>query len=144
MWNSAAQRSRAASHAKKKDRERRRVPVHFKRISARLESIQNTDLTPLPAVRLLLNDLSPVGIGLFASSLLVAGQELYLVFSNPIEVKFKAKVIWCQENVEAGHVLSKQPYTFRAGLEFIHNPEEAKKAQAICDEIQKTHLASAS
>ena len=144
MWNSAAQRSRAASSAKKKDREKRRIPVHFKRISARLEPIQQSDLTPLPAVRLLLNDLSPGGIGLFASSCLTAGQEVYLVFSSPVEVKFKAKVVWCQEIMSAGHVLSKQPYSFRAGLEFLLSPEEEKKAQTICDEIQKNHLSSAS
>ena len=144
MWNSAAQRSRAASHAKKKERERRRTPVHFKRVSARLEAIEQTDVSPLPAVRLLLNDLSPGGIGLFASSALIAGQELYLVFSNPLEVKLKAKVIWCQENMAAGHVLSKQPYTFRAGLEFLLSPEEEKQAQSICDEIRKNHLTNAS
>jgi hypothetical protein len=141
MWHAPNQRVRAVASSKKRERDRARKPIHIKRIIAHIDVITPTGVPPVQTdVRLILNDLSPKGVGVFSSIPLVAGQETSLTISDPIQLKVKARVAWCQEHAANSHILSNQPFSYRLGLEFIMTAEEEPVVKAFFEEISKTHL----
>src|SRR5690242_8040716 len=134
MWHAPNQRVRALANAKRRERERARRPIHIKRIIAAIEITDGSTNTANPNepqpeqpklnVRLVLNDLSPKGAGLFSPEQLIPGQMVSLRITDPEHLTIKAKVIWCQEYHANSHVLSQQSYSYRIGIEFILSPSE--------------------
>jgi hypothetical protein len=144
MWQAPSQRARAAAYAQKKAREKARRAIHIKRIFANLEIVDSTDAptseTKAP-VRLILNDLSTKGVGLFCSQALISGQEIILTINDPLQLSLHAKVIWCQEHSANSHILSDQPYRYRIGVEFsFPTIEEQQSIAAFYEEITKHYL----
>lgn len=139
MWQSPSQRARSAS--RKSEREKNRKPLHIKRTVVQLEMTQGE---PNPVeVRLVLNDLSAKGAGLFSPKPLTPGQEVKLNIAEPFNIQVKAKVIWCQEHNANSHVLSDRPFSYRVGAEFIlTSPDEKDNIKKFCEEIEKNHLYS--
>jgi hypothetical protein len=146
MWHAPNQRVRALANAKRRERERARRPIHIKRIIATIEIAT----TPEPAesgqpklhVRLVLNDLSPKGAGLFSPEPLIPGQSVFLKITDPEHLTIKAKVVWCQEYHANSHVLSNQSYSYRIGIEFVLSPSEEQAVKIFCDEVAKNFLFS--
>lgn len=137
MWQSPNQRVRAAANSKKKDKNKPKI--HIKRIVASLELVNSP--TSRTDARLILNDLTPKGTGLFSTHGFIQGQEVWVNIEDPTKLRIKAKVSWCQEHNANSHVLSNQPYSFRMGLDFMPaNEEESKMIQALCDEVVKNYL----
>jgi hypothetical protein len=148
MWHTPNQRVRALANAKKRDRERARKPIHIKRIDATIKlvdrnsknSTQNTDLQEIHT-RIVLNDLSTTGLGLFSPTAVEIGQELSLIITDPMKLELRAKVIWCQEHDANSHILSSNPYSYRIGIEFIlSSQEEQQSVKAFCEEIFSNYL----
>lgn len=140
MWHSPNQRLRAIANAKKRERERARRPIHIKRIIASLDLGNVAPDAPKTNVRLVLNDLSYKGAGLFSPIALTPGQQIVLAISEPSQLSIKCRVAWCQEYHANSHVLSQQPHSYRLGLEFLLAPEEESAVKAFCDEVAKNHL----
>jgi PilZ domain len=144
MWQAPNQRVRASANAKKRERERSRRPLHIKRIHAELELVTSDSGHPFKTeVRVILNDLSPRGVGIFSHESLVAGQEVTLDIKDPYKIHLRARVIWCQEYDAYSHVLSSNPYSYRLGLEFVlPTGEEQTAIKTFCEEVSKNHLFS--
>lgn len=144
MWQAPNQRLRAVANAKRKERERARRPIHIKRISAKVGLVSGENTEYLPAeFRLTLNDLSPAGVGVYSTSPLAAGQLVVLEINDPIAIKIRAKVIWCQGHTSRGHIISNQSFSFRMGFEFVlSTPEETVAVQNFCENISKNHIFS--
>jgi hypothetical protein len=144
MWQAPNQRVRAVANAKKREREKSRRPIHIKRINAQLEVKQaNSQETFKTHVRLILNDLSTKGVGLFSPEPLVPGQDIVLSIADPHQINLKARVIWCQEHTANSHVISAQPFSYRMGLEFeLSTVEEQQSIKVFCEEVSKNHLYS--
>jgi len=88
-------------------------------------------------VRLMLNDFSMKGAGVFSSIALVAGQEVQLILPEPRKMILPGKVIWCQEHNLNSHIISQELFAFRAGIEFVlTSPEQSSSLQSLLEEIQ--------
>ncbi len=92
-------------------------------------------------VRFVLNDLSIKGAGFFSSIQMTPGQEIRLTLPDPKKVVISAKVVWCQEYNINSHIISKDPFLFNVGVEFvIPTSAEAELLQALIDELKAEHL----
>ncbi len=140
MWQSPGQRSKPNSTPGKRREKLRRV-IHIKRINAHIE-LPHVDGTPAIAsdVRLVLNDLSTKGVGLYSSSPLNPGQEITLTITEPSIIKIRSKVVWCQEHAANSHILSVQSFGYRIGLEFLVDKSQEMQLVAFCEEVFRNIL----
>jgi hypothetical protein len=166
MWHNPNQRLRAIANAKKREREKQRRPFHVKRVIAHLSlpkpaetpiqaQDQNTQEQPgsktattdsqieiIPA-RVILNDLSSKGVGLFSPFPFIPGQEVIVNITAPIKLQLPSRVVWCQQHDANSHVLSSQPYSYRLGIEFLHPSHEKQESiKIIFDDISRNFLYS--
>jgi len=93
----------------------------------------NAELKPLgmigpgsaPApVRILLNDFSPVGVGVFSKIPLSVGQEIAVTFQEPRRFYVKGRILWCKEYHHGSPVMSDNNFSYRVGVEFVFESEE--------------------
>ena len=135
MWQSPNQRVRAQVNARKRERERLKMPFHIKRVLATVElGDQKID------VRLILNDLTPRGMGLFSSHRFSAGDEVTIHLESPKKMQIKGKIAWCQEYEVRGKVLTEHSFSNRVGLSFVFSsPEEEQAMKAYCAEVLESH-----
>ena len=90
------------------------------------------------AARVVLNDLSPRGMGLFCSRSMLVGQEVAVTLDEPRRVYLRGRIIWCQEYDTESHVLSQQSYSFRVGIKFVfQSAQEEEAVKAFCEELVK-------
>lgn len=155
MWHTPNQRLRAIANAKKREREKARRPFHVKRINASLQiaSIASSQTAPSEDkevesdktdVRVILNDLSVKGVGLFSPTFFNPGQEIVLGIVDPMKLDIRGRVIWCQEHDANSHILSKEPYSYRLAIEFIlPTLEEQQGIKAFWEEVCKNYLYAA-
>src|SRR5437763_562799 len=85
MWQAPSQRSRAISASKKREQARKRRSMHVKRVYAQIKIIGALGAPPSPIVevRVLLNDFSPSGLGLFSSQEFFPGQQIAITLEQP-------------------------------------------------------------
>jgi hypothetical protein len=151
MWQAPNQRVGAIQNAKKRQQARLKRPIHLKRVRAQMRLIPNKEThaqatTTNPEgqsveARVLLNDLSTSGIGIYASEPMDAGCRVTITLQEPIEVQITGVVVWCQEQPAVGAVITSEAFNFRIGVKFVFaNAEEEKALQDYCAEIQKQHL----
>jgi hypothetical protein len=148
MWHSPNQRIRALNNAKQRERERARRPFHVKRVVAHLKiqgpDVPAEDQEPVPfPIRLVLNDLSVKGVGVFAASPLVPGQEVVLTITHPMTLEIRCRVVWCQEFAANSHVLSHATFSYRLGLEFqVSGLEDQINVRTFWDDMCRNYLYS--
>lgn len=149
MWQSQNQRPKAppvatSTTGKRRDRERRRLPVHIKRARAELKSVTSLGAAPIVAeARVVLNDMSIKGVGLFAPVELVPGTVVAITISEPTQFFIKGRVVWCQEHDATSHVLSKNAFSFRVGIEFLYeNPSEQQAVKQYLEVLARDYLFS--
>jgi hypothetical protein len=137
MWQAPSQRVRALTNAKKRERDKARRPIHIKRVMGQLKILGALGSEPVIAeARVLLNDMTSKGVGLFCGIGLATGQEISITIQEPKQFFIKAKVMWCQEYNSESHILSKVSYAFRVGVQFVFStPEEEKAVADYCAEI---------
>lgn len=140
---------RAKGIAKKKQlqRNRDRVPLHMKRVMAQLKVVPQegaglgNNSNQLFEARVILNDFSPTGVGLFMSEPVMVGELLAITVEHPKRFYCKARAVWCQVLTQEGHIISQQNYPYRIGLEFIfETPEEQASVKAFYEEIVQQHI----
>jgi S-ribosylhomocysteine lyase LuxS involved in autoinducer biosynthesis len=84
----------------------------------------------------MINDLSPVGVTFFLDQRINPDQEIELMIDDPINHTLKGTVVWCQEYIEAKHIISAEPYGFRVGMRFrFLNTEEESEFKKICEAL---------
>ena len=142
MWQAPNQRVRAIAQAKRRERERARRPLHIKRVSAELKVLTLPSAAPMVTdARVLLNDFSPKGLGLFCGRPLGVGQEVAITLESPRRIYVRGRIVWCQEYDCESHVLSQRSYSYRIGVQFtFETVEEQKAIKAFCDELSKDYL----
>ncbi len=148
MWQTPNQGGGPPSQGKKR-RKAKRI-FHIKRMDALCEILAPGE-TPdhelvksgvSTTVRLILNDFSIKGAGIFSSMPLVSGQQLQMTLTEPRKIVLYGKVAWCQEHNLNSHIISKELYAFRAGIEFVlKSVDESVDLQDFLDEILSQHLA---
>lgn len=143
MWQTPNQRARAVANQKKREREKLRRRFHVTRVIAQIEKTPQeggSDENKAVPVRVILNDLSIKGVGVFSHHPLVAGMEVNFKIVEPVEIILPAKIVWCQAHDSDTHVLSQEPYAYRMGLSFHPSEEQLENLKAVLDTIFKTHI----
>lgn len=124
---------RAAAQAVLNQRQyqRNRLPVHFKRARAEVKlSGLGADPTKIIEARVLLNDITPKGIGLFTTSPMLPSQEISITVDQPKRLYVRGRIVWCMEHNANTHILSETKYAYRVGIQFIFDTEEERQALA--------------
>jgi hypothetical protein len=130
-------------HARKREREKKRRPLHIKRVQAEIRVISGKLGQPaiITQARLVLNDISAQGVGLFAVEALTPGQTVAITLEDPYRFYVKGRVVWCQENDPESHVIHQQNFGYRVGVQFlIETPEETADVQKFLRELAEKHL----
>lgn len=142
MWQAPNQRVRALQNAKKRQQDRLKRPIHIRRIRAGIKIVAISDAEqPFSEVHLVLNDISPGGIGFYAPKGIHVGQEITLSLDEPKSIQLRGKVIWSQEIKTHSHVLYSPDYAYRVGVRFLFaNNEEKEAVQNYCVDLFKNYL----
>jgi hypothetical protein len=141
MWQSPNQRVRAQANARRRERDRMRLPFHIKRVNASV-ALSGPDAASSTSVevRVILNDFTPKGMGLFSPNKFAAGDEVTVTLDNPKKIQLKGRIIWCQEYEARGKVLTEQTFSYRVGVQFFFASEEEEKSlKAYCDDLLQNH-----
>ncbi|MGZ3688430.1 MAG: PilZ domain-containing protein [Bdellovibrionota bacterium] len=143
MWQAPSSKVRSGSaSSKRRQRERYRRPLHLRRVDGQLKTVTQSDASPVATdARVLLNDLSPKGVGLFSPTKLGVAQEILLVLNEPRKMEIRGKVAWCQHHNPNSHILSANSFSWRLGIEFHFKDEAEQKAmEEFCEELFKAYL----
>ena len=145
MWQAPSQRMRAVSNQKKRERDRSRRPMHIKRVHAEIKLVNpraaQGEAAVLVDARLLLNDLSPKGMGVFSAQAMDAGQEIAITLQDPSRIYLRGKVIHCQEFDANSHVLSAKSFSYRIGIQFLfETADEQAAVKKFCEQISREHI----
>jgi hypothetical protein len=142
MWQNSNQKVRALANARKRDRERARMAVHFKRISATVEAVMEEGRAPSTIeARVILNDFSNKGVSFFSPTLLPQGLPITLTTHAPFGIVLHGKIAYCQEANISSHVISNVQFIYRIGIEFTPaNDVEKDLITQYCKDIHKSFL----
>ena len=142
MWQSSGVKNKLLAVVRKRERDRLRPSFHIKRIYAEVESRGGeASAGGTLRVRFILNDLTPTGGGFFSQEPFVSGQEMRIVISEPYPFECQARVVWSQSQSSGLHVISKESYHYRVGVEFIFSsPEERDQVREFYQKICKEEL----
>jgi hypothetical protein len=121
-------------YIRKNERAKNRISLHIKRVSAQLvldtqKSTHDAHDKNQPSqlnIRIVINDVTSFGAGLYVPRLLHKGQEGVLTFTTSTPISIKVRVVWSQEFNVDSHVLTEEAFPYRAGIEFIFSSEEEK------------------
>lgn len=142
MWQAPNNKVRAIGSAKKRLKDRNSKTFHLKRVVAELKLIGGLGQPPvITQARVLLNDLSPKGVGLFTPMSVNPDQEVAITFESPRRFYVKGKIIFCNDVRSTQTIISEERYSYRVGLKFtFQNEQEEKEVEAFCQEILEHHL----
>jgi hypothetical protein len=141
MWQAPNHRTRAAG-AKKRERARR--PIHLKRVLAEMKVVTPPQSAPvITEVRVMLNDFSSKGLGIFSIIPVLVGQQVAITLQDPTRIYVRGRVVWCREYDADTHVLSSKAYSYRMGIQFVFDsPEEEQAVAEFCELIARDHVHS--
>jgi Tfp pilus assembly protein PilZ len=141
MWQSPNQRVRAAANARKRERERLKMPFHIKRVVASVGVQVVGQAEPLKVeVRVILNDFTQKGMGLFSAHRFSSGEDVTIELETPNKIQLKGKIAWCQEYEVRGKILTDHSFSYRVGLHFVFaSAEEEQSVKAYCNDLLQNH-----
>lgn len=141
MWQSPNQRVRAIQNAKKRQMDRLKRPMHLKKVRAEMKIVGPDKRPSISEARVVLNDMSPEGVGIFSSLPVLVGQEISLTMEDPRQVFLKGRVVWCQEFDVGSPVVSQHTFSYRMGIRFVFSsPKEQEAVRLFCEELFRLHL----
>jgi hypothetical protein len=143
MWQSPNPKTRASGGKAPGDR-RSKTRFHIRRVRADLRTVSSEPGQGLEIeTSLLLNDLSPQGVGLSSSQEFKIGQELTIQLTAPSTLTLTGKVAHCHKHENASHIISEKPIAFRLGIQFIFaSAEEEESFKKFCEDLQTEILNS--
>src|SRR4051812_4979314 len=109
MWQSQNQKARGPG-AKRTGRGHTRYSLQLKRVTAEIRAADDRlpDGNPADAgsARILLNDLSPRGVGIYCNKPFAPGQEVAIVLAVYSQIYLRGTVMYCQEQESKTQVIS--------------------------------------
>lgn len=130
-----------------RSRARHRRELHMKRVAADIKQVSRTGVheeTATP-VRVVLNDFSPKGVGLFMPNHVNPGYEILISMNDPKRIDLHGRVVWCQQfNINSQVISSQSSYKYRVGVEFVFSdPSEAKAIEEFCKDLLSKYVYTA-
>jgi len=143
-WQSPSQRKRAMLLARERQKSKGRKRLKLQRVRAELKIVDKLE-TSVTEARVVLTDITPQGLGLFATMPLPVGQEVALTLEQPKRFYVRARVTACLEHDVESHVMTHDRYSFRISVEFVFaTAAERAEVEKYCDTLKKDHLYGAS
>jgi hypothetical protein len=94
----------------------------------------------LPA-RVILNEFSDTGVGVYTTEPLRKGQEVALTIDDPRRFYITGTVLFCNEIRSDSKILQQVVYPWRVGVAFIYKTDaERSEVAAYCEELRKNWL----
>jgi hypothetical protein len=126
--------------AKKSRREVPRRSLHIKRVTAEIRTVGSVTAEGKPmaegSARILLNDLSIKGVGIFCNRSFLPGQEIAIHLTDPAPIYLRGKIVFCQEHDSRTHIISDVPYSYRIGIQFVFaDATEEANVRKYCEDI---------
>lgn len=91
--------------------------------------------------RLILNDMTARGVGLFVPDPILVGQEVSITLEYPRPIFLKGRVYACVEVMASGRVVSEVKCAYRLGIEFVFDSEEEEAAiREFAEDLYQTVL----
>ena len=91
--------------------------------------------------RIMLNDLSPSGIGIYGPEPIQKGKLVTIFLQHPQAVQVEGRVIWCQRDDYGERIISQERYPYRIGVKFVFKTiEDEALFKTFCEDLQKNHL----
>ncbi|MGK5089275.1 PilZ domain-containing protein [Bdellovibrionota bacterium FG-2] len=130
MWQAS---SNGPSPAKPQRRttERKAFPFHIRRVEAQFKVVTKraNPLEDITTARVILNDLTPTGLGIFLPRPIMVGQEISITLEEPRQIYLRGRIVWCMEIDAGSHVISvNQRYSYRLGIQFMFESATEKEA----------------
>jgi hypothetical protein len=115
--------------------ERNPLPMHIQRVMAEVRLIGTEEQEAISwDIRLLLNDITHKGVGLFSSVALMPGQEVLVRLQEPRPFFLRGRVVYCREYDTISGIVSAQSFTYRVGIKFqFESLEEERMVKSFCD-----------
>lgn len=114
-------------------RKKPRTKVPLQRVTAEIQIQSTRDIIQ---GRVFLTDLSPTGVGLFASASLEKGELVSLVIEQPRHLFVKGEVAWCIPYTLETKIITSETFSYRIGIKFVfETEEEADTLKKYCEEI---------
>ena len=140
MWEVSKFRVRAHLDAQKRARDRKESGVNLlnlRRVEAELKVVDNAGHASAAfGVRVLLNDLSPLGVRVFSTQPLVVGQKVCVTWGGFEQFQATGRVIACLEATVSGRILSNSQFPHRIAIEFIFTTkEEQENIRKYCFDV---------
>lgn len=125
MWQSGFRRN--ANKPKKK--EQSNSTKHMKRVAAQVKIGGGMGLPPqMIQARILLNDIKPTQVDIFATQPILVGQSVALTLDEPKRFYARARVVACKEVPTERKIITPVNYNFRMGLDFIIESQAEENA----------------
>jgi hypothetical protein len=136
MWqaNSSKPKSRRTNERRHFDRG---APLHIHRVEAQIQLAMPADYQPAPGeppkeepavhARLLLNDMTQKGVGIYSPIPFLPGQEVVIRLHDPRPFFLRGRIIWCREYNMKAAILSADPFTYRIGIRFVFESLEEER-----------------
>jgi hypothetical protein len=142
MWQSSGVKNKLLAVERKRERDRLRPSFHIKRIYAEVECLGSSGAPPQrQSVRFILNDMTPTGGGFFSQVPFIPGQQIQVLIAEPLKLEVQAKVVWSQSQSSGLHVISKDAFLYRVGVEFcFSSAEEEAYVKAFYEKICEEEL----
>lgn len=150
MWQTPNQRTSASNLSQKRKKERLERPIRLTRVRA---EVRLKTRAPLEAnltstntegevieVRVMLNDMSAHGVGIYAQRHLEPGTLVAFRIDEPREMTIEGKVAWSKESGDY-KIISKERYSIRVGIQFIfQSPKDEAAFAEFLRDLTKNHL----
>lgn len=139
MWDHGAFRGRSVSVKSRQDRERRkRRRISLRRTEVRIQVLKGFPhrVVESVAARVILNDITPRGVTVFADHGLAIGALVDLVIEQPRRFYVKGRVISSHQANLHQTVLSPNPLPFRVSIAFeFMSSQERETTERYCRDI---------
>lgn len=117
----------------KQKRKVTRVEIPFQRVSAEIKVDSNGEINES---RVILNDLTPLGVGCFINVPLDKGEMVSIVIEQPKHLFLKGQVEWCKPYTLDTKIISEENFRYRIGIKFVFDtPEEAAEVKKYWEEL---------
>lgn len=142
MWQAPNPKSRLPN-VKKSRRQHPRRAIHIKRVTADIRTVGSPTAEGRPnteaSARIMLNDLSIKGVGIFCDKPFRPGQEIAINLTDPSPIYLRGKIVHCTEQDSNAHIISNFDFSYRIGIQFIFaDSAEEAAVRAFCEDIFKS------
>ncbi len=118
----------------------KRAEAEIKTLASDSDTGDDSTTEILPA-RVILNEFSDAGVGVYTTEALRMGQEVALTIDEPRRFYITGRIVFCNEVRTDSKLLQQITYPWRAGIEFNYKTDaERSEVAAYCEELRKSWL----